>query len=123
MINSIITQAILTEHVSMIADAINEGRITADNYDDLHTEVFNTDYFIVGYYIAAQWLQKHNIDAFEAIEFVQEYETDNFGEVMTPVNSEAIVNMFIYIVGEQAAAEVYADTFDELVANCEDYLL
>ena len=123
MNNSIITQSILTEHVAMIADAINDGRVTADNFDDLHTEVFNTDYFIIGYYQAAQWLEKNNIDVFEAIAFVQDYETDNFGEIMTPVDSEAIVNMFSYIVGEQATAEVYADTFDQLVANCGDYLL
>ena len=123
MTNSIITQAMLTEHVAMIADAINEGRVNADNFEGMYSEVFNTDYFIIGYYQASQWLEKHDIDAFEAIEFVQEYEKANFGEVMADINSEAIVNMFSYIVGEYAVAEVYADTFAELVANCEDYLL
>ena len=123
MKNSLITQSILTEHVAMIADAINDGRVTADNFDELHQEVFNTDYLVIGRYRAKQWLQKHDIDVFEVIEFVQDYETDNFGETMTPVDSEAIVNMFSYIVGEQATAEVYADTFEELAENCEDYLL
>ncbi len=123
MNNSIITQSILTEHVAMIADAINEGRVNADNFDDLHHEVFNTDYFIVGYYNASQWLAKHNIDSFEAIEFVQDYERDNFGETMTAVDSESIVNMFSYIAGEQAVSEVYADNFEQLAANCAEYLL
>ena len=123
MNTSLITQAMLTEHVSMIADAINDGRVTADNFEELHHEVFNTDYFVIGRYRAKQWLEKHDIDAFEAIEFVQDYEKDNFGEAMADVDSEAIVNMFSYIVGEQATAEVYADTFEELAENCAEYLL
>ncbi len=120
---SIITTTALNEHVAMISDAISDGRLTADNYEDMHNIVFNSDYFIVGYYNASQWLAKHNIDAFDAIEFVQAYETDNYGEVMTPIDSESIVNMFSYIVGEYAVSEVYADNFSDLVKNCEGYLL
>ena len=123
MNNSIITQSILTEHVAMIADAINDGRVTADNFDELHQEVFNTDYIVIGRYRAKQWLETHDIDVFDAIEFVQDYEKSNFGEAMADVDSEAIVNMFSYIVGEQATAEVYADTFEELAENCAEYLL
>ena len=123
MKNSLITQSILTEHVAMIADAINDGRVNADNYDDVHHEVFNTDYFIIGYYQASQWLEKNNIDVFDAIEVVHDYEKDNFGEVMTDINSESIVNMFSYIAGEYAVSEVHADTFDQLVENCAEYLL
>ena len=123
MKNSIITQSILTEHVAMIVDAINDGRVTADNFDELHQEVFNTDYFVIGRYRAKQWLETHNIDVFDAIEFVQEYEKANFGEAMADVDSESIVNMFSYIVGEYAVSEVHADTFDQLVENCAEYLL
>ena len=69
-------------------------------FTELHNECFNEDYYIIGYYQASQWLKKHNIDAFEAIECVIDYEKYNFGEVNTKINSEAIVNMYVYIVGE-----------------------
>lgn len=69
--------------------------------DDLHHRLFNEDYFIIGYYNASEWIKKHNIDAFELIEYVQEYENDTFGETNTKVNSESMVNMYAYIRGEE----------------------
>ena len=119
MTNSIITQEILDIHVSMIVDAFNEGRITEDNFDDLHNEVFNSDYFIVGYYNAKQWLKKYDIDAFDLIDFVQEYERENFGETNTEINSESMVNMFSYIVGEYAISSLGCFDYDDLVEYVE----
>ena len=41
-------------------------------------------------------------DAFDAIEIVQEYEQDNFGEVTTKLSDpEKVVNMLAYIMGEE----------------------
>jgi len=86
-------------------DKLNDG-IGIDTYGcDLHNELFNTDYFIVYHSRAVQWLKECNIDTFEAIEKVFEYEKDNFGEVNTEVNTEAIVNMYAYIVGEKVLNE------------------
>jgi len=55
-----------------------------DGYDryycDLHHEVFNTDYYIVGTYEAKKALEEYGV--FEAIEKVQTYEKDNFGELL-----------------------------------------
>jgi hypothetical protein len=68
---------------------------------DLHNELFNTDYFIIGYYAAEQWLIA-NVGIFAAIEEVKQYEKDNFGEVSTDFSSsEKVVNMYAYIQGEQ----------------------
>ena len=65
---------------------------------DLHNEIFNTDYYIIGTYEAKQWLGDQ---AFDIIGIIKEYEEDNFGEVNTELdNPEKVVNMYVYIVGE-----------------------
>ena len=67
--------------------------------NDIHFDLFNTDYYIIGYYQAEKWL-KNNV--FQVIEFIKEYEQDNFGEVTTDLSSsESVVNMYVYIIGEQ----------------------
>lgn len=72
---------------------------------DLHNELFNTDYFIIGYYQAEQWLI-NNVGIFAAIEEIKRYEKDNFGEVNTDFNSsEKVVNMYAYIQGEEILSE------------------
>ena len=66
---------------------------------DLHHEVFNLDYYIIGTYQAKKWLGDH---AFEVINIIKDYEQDNFGEVNTDFSDpEKVVNMYTYIVGEQ----------------------
>tara|TARA_E500000081_G_scaffold141207_1_gene158940 strand:+ start:504 stop:842 length:339 start_codon:yes stop_codon:yes gene_type:complete len=79
-----------------------------DNKDDLHHHAFNTDYFIIGTYKAKQWLGDM---AFDVINFIKEYEQDNFGEVNTDLSDpEKVVNMYIYIIGE----EIVSDYLNEL---------
>ena len=57
------------------------------------------DYYIIGTWQATEWLGDR---AFQVIEFIKEYEQDNFGEVFTDLSSpESVVNMFTYIIGEQ----------------------
>lgn len=68
---------------------------------DLHNELFNTDYFIIGYYQAEEWLKAHP-GIFAAIEEIREYEQSNFGQVSTDFSSsEKVVNMYAYIKGEE----------------------
>lgn len=82
-----------------------EGFNGFDNTCDLHNELYNMDYFIVGIYQAKQFL---NDSVFDVIETIKEYESFNFGEVSTDFSSpEKIVNMYAYIIGE------------ELLNNCE----
>ena len=84
---------------------------------DLHNELFNTDYFIIGYYAAEQWLIK-NTGVFNAIEIIQNYEKSNFGEVNTDFSSsEKVCNMVVYILGEEILQE------SENLKNCWDSYL
>ena len=84
-----------------------------DNYDssydyngDLHFYLFNEDYYIIGYYQAQQWLDKHKISVFEALETIREYEEFNFGKARPYTNAEETVNMLAYIYGEELLAEL-----------------
>tara|TARA_R100001443_G_scaffold117045_1_gene139665 strand:- start:866 stop:1231 length:366 start_codon:yes stop_codon:yes gene_type:complete len=68
---------------------------------ELHHEIFNTDYFIIGYAESERWLDK-NVGSFEAIRTIQEYEKFNFGEIYTDLSSsEKVCNMYTYIKGEE----------------------
>ena len=74
-------------------------------YCDLHNEVFNTDYYIIGIYEAKQALRR--LDVFDAMEMVQEYEQNNFGEIYTNFsNPEKLINMVYYIIGEQVIQSI-----------------
>jgi len=74
-------------------------------YCDLHNEVFNSDYYIIGTYQAKKALNEY--DVFDAIEKVQTYEKDNFGEVYTDLsNPEKLINMLYYIIGEEVLYEM-----------------
>ena len=72
---------------------------------DLHSEIFNSDYYIIGRYQAEQWLTK-NIGVFTAIDEIKYYEESNFGEVNTDLSeAEKVVNMLVYIIGEEILGE------------------
>ena len=74
-------------------------------YGDLHHEVFNTDYYIIGTYKAKKALEEYGV--WNAIEKVQAYEKDNFGEVYTDLsNPEKLINMLYYIIGEEVLDEM-----------------
>ena len=89
------------ERVEDIANYSNE---CLEDITDLHHDIFNTDYYIVGRYQATQWL---GTEAFNCIGVIKEYEESNFGEVYTDLSEpERVVNMYVYIVGEQILEEV-----------------
>ena len=84
-------------------------------YCDLHNEVFNTDYYIIGTYAAKEALREY--DVFDAIELVQTYEKDNFGEVYTDLsNPEKLINMVYYIIGDEVVCEM-----NEIEAFCDNW--
>ena len=100
MITTRIKTSIKEELTSYINDNKNEYT------DELHFHLFNQDYYIIGYYQAQQWLDKHGISAFEALETIREYEEFNFGECKHYTNAEETVNMLVYIYGEELLAEM-----------------
>ena len=82
-------------------DFINqEGKDWVEEHkEDLHHEIFNTDYYIIGTYKAKQWLEDQ---VFDVINIIKKYENFNFGSVNTDLSDpEKVVNMYVYIVGEQ----------------------
>jgi hypothetical protein len=86
-----------------IIEALQEGY--SGYYSDLHNEVFNTDYYIIGTYQAKKVLEEFGV--FEALEKVQTYEKDNFGEVITDLSDpEKLVNALYYIIGEEVLFEM-----------------
>jgi hypothetical protein len=86
---------------SLIIDAINDNRLNDKPVNEIHNEVFNTDYFIIGRYEAEQWLI-NNGGIFNAIEIIKDYENNNFGEVNTDFSEpERVCNMYVYILGEE----------------------
>ena len=71
---------------------------------ELHNRLFNEDYYIIGTFEAKEWLQN---EVFEVMEFVKDYEVDNFGESHTELtNPEKLVNMYVYILGEIVLGEI-----------------
>ena len=100
---------------SHILDKISDGVIDNDNKDDWHNLCFNQDYYIIGTYKAKQWLREHELDAFEAIGEIVEYEKTSYGEVTTDISeAEKVVNMLVYIYGEEVLNEHTSDTVAEL---------
>ena len=84
-------------------------------YCELHNEVFNTDYYIIGTYEAKKALEEYGV--FDAIEKVQTYEKENFGEIYTDLSDpEKLVNMLYYIIGEEVLFEIM-DDIDEFHDN------
>jgi hypothetical protein len=99
-------EAMKMEAIEDIISALENGY--SGYYCDLHNEVFNTDWYIIGTYEAKEALREY--DVFEAIELVQDYEKDAFGEVYTDVsNPEKLINMVYYIIGEQVIGNMYED--------------
>ena len=96
-------KAMREEARAAIIEALESGY--TGYYCDLHHEVFNTDYYIIGTYEAKKALEEYGV--FDAIEKVQTYEKDNFGEVYTDLSDpEKLINMLYYIIGEEVLFEI-----------------
>jgi hypothetical protein len=110
--------SIRTELLNHILDCINEEMLTNDNADEWHYYAFNEDYYIIGYWHAAEWLKKHDLDAFEAIAEVVYYRENAFGDSnidSNDINPEWVVNQLAYFYGEELIAEfVDCETIEDL---------
>jgi len=93
--------------------------IGLDSYGcDLHHELYNMDYFIIGTYEAKKFLESYGV--FKAIEAVKDYEEFNFGENYTDYsNPEKLVNMLAYIIGEEflCKSEVLSNNWDNRLSE------
>lgn len=88
------------------------------SYCDLHNEVFNTNYYIVGTATAKEAIEEYGV--FNAIEKIQGYEMEYFGEVYTDLSEpEKVANMLYYILGEEF---MFGGDFGEiLIEHWDEY--
>jgi hypothetical protein len=84
---------------------------------DLHSDIFNTDYYIIGRYQAKEWMGG---DAFDMIGDVVEYEKQHFGEVTTDLSEpESVVNMWVYVQGWELINECFQEVCEALDDQCK----
>jgi hypothetical protein len=101
---------------SHFEDFINENGEdwVNEHKEDLHHEIFNTNYYIIGRYEATKWLGDQ---VFNVINIIKEYENDNLGEVNTDFSEvEKVVNMYVYIIGEEIVSEYLQKLEEKKVA-------
>ena len=97
-----VNQEAKKELIEYIADRLQDLRGSNIHVCDLHHELFNTDYYIIGTYQAKQKLKEWGIDSLDAVNMIQIYEVENFGELhTTDYTHEAVLNMVAYILGEE----------------------
>lgn len=95
------------EAVEVIVGYIKNNLESYETIDvsDLHNDVFDSDYYIIGTYQAEKALEQYGV--FSALGEIQEYEKNNFGEVYTDLSdAEKVANMLWYIIGEQTMVEL-----------------
>ena len=93
------------ERLREIADHQGQEDFLYLDTSELHNEIFNTDYYIIGRYQAKEWL---GTDAFDCIGEIQEYENLHFGECHTDLSEpEHVVNMYVYVKGYEIIDECY----------------
>ena len=84
-------------------------------FDDVFNDLFNSDYYIIGYKEAEEALQEYGI--FNALEEVQRWDVENFGHWDTDyTDPEKIANMLEYI----HASEYMQDMLDRAGLYLED---
>ena len=95
-------ESIKAELKAHVMELIADGVITEEMAEDAHYHAFNEDYYIIGYWQAEQWLEKHGVKVWDAIEYVIEQDNLEFGETTLTAgdfNSERIVNLLAYYAG------------------------
>lgn len=96
-------EAMKREAIDAIIETLESGY--SGYYCDLHNDVFNTDYYIIGTWLAKEALREY--DVFDAIELVQTYEREQFGEIYTDLSDpEKLINMVYYIIGDEVIGKM-----------------
>jgi len=100
--------SIKQELLNLVFDLVREGTLNRENIEEWQHFAFGRDYHFIGYYKAEQWLQKHDVSPFDAIEYVVEQEIDHFGEcrlTAADCDAERIVDLLVYYAGSQLIME------------------
>ncbi len=70
--------------------------------------IFNSSHYVIGYYKAKKWARLHELDVFDMLNVVNEYE-EGLGTHNNYDNWETLVNMYVYILGEHLLHELAND--------------
>ena len=96
---------------AIIDELVHNPDFLDEDVHDIHHILFNTDYYIIGRYQARKWCED---EAFNIIGFIKDYELDNFGEIYTDLSEpERVVNMYVYIIGEEIIDNVINEVIYE----------
>jgi hypothetical protein len=76
--------------------------------DTLHQELFNNDYYIIGYYACEEWLKEHDISVFDA----QNY-CSNAGGTAKFDNAEQLVNELVYWISLDTLYELQEKIYEQ----------
>ena len=101
----------LLEYMKTEIEEMRRYKELSSDISEIHHKLFNQDYYIIGYYQAEQWMLQHNITAFKGIEYVHNYESFHFGEKRDYTDAEALVNMIVYIKGEELLHELESEIY------------
>ena len=96
-IKAILKEDIIQELKGFPSDVANE---------EIILNRFGHHEYVIGYYQSSMWLADLNLDTFEVIRFVHDYQTENYGEATFIDNSETLVNSLCYILGYEVLAEL-----------------
>ena len=91
---------------------------------DLYYIAFDKLHYVSSNHKAVEWLDKHDVSAWEAIEAVIDWEYENFGQVNIKAQNiypESIVNLYVPVVGAKVLAEFDLDS-DDLLAEMKGAL-
>ena len=81
---------------------------TIDCPQELTDIIFNSSHYVIGYYRAKKWARLHELDVFDMLNVVNEYE-EGLGTHNNYDNWETLVNMYVYILGEHLLHELAND--------------
>lgn len=77
-------------------------------FEDVFNDLFNSDYYIIGYREAADALKEYGI--FNALEEVQQFDVENFGHWDTDyTDPEKVANILEYIHASEYMQDVLVD--------------
>jgi hypothetical protein len=96
-------------------EILQENPSLLEDRDELHHNLFNDDYFVIGYFNASNILKDCDYSPFEAIADLVELQEEQFGESNLKainINSEYVVNQLSYFYGYECIDEII-ERFEE----------
>ena len=72
---------------------------------DIAGNLYNNDYYIIGFYQAKEWLKKYFDDMLETIEYWEDETGETYGHMITDV--EKLATLVAYTVADTILYEIY----------------